>query len=127
MNNNDERDYAEEEYNRRFMEEEGKSELEGDIREAFKEGKNIQRVFYTSYPAFNMTWLIDESHVKYDPNGSAHIAHAVPDREGNAVFVWPEVHFTADSATDRIRKLMTVSSRFYYSVVHKLDNEHNNW
>lgn len=127
MNNNDERDYAEEEYNRHFMEQEGKDELEGDIREAFKEGKTIVRYFYTSYPTFNMSWTIHETDQVYDENVAWHRNYGIKDKDGNVVFVYPKVHFTAESLTDSMKSELNVPERFFYTVVHKLDNKHNNW
>ena len=148
MNNSDERDYAEEEYNRRTMNdqdelvqaleeltnmdnliervEESISEQEDELRKEYESGKNVQRIFYASYPAFNMTWLIEESHIGYDKTDPVHIKYSVPDRNGKMVFVWPDVHFTAESVTRRIN-LLTVTDRFYYTLVHKLANEHNDW
>lgn len=99
MNNSDERDYAEEEYNRRTMEEEGRSELRAESHEQANSQDVV--IFVQTGQYLTFVWYVKEL-------GGIPISGALDDLNGNYINLTTEAYFTRDLANQRILEYMNI-------------------
>jgi hypothetical protein len=98
MNNSDERDYAEEEYNRRTMEEEFRAEKRAETHEM---ANSVSSMYFTqSGPFMTFVWEVVEAS---DPRV---IHHTTEMRDGSRAIVHFSAYNTRDRALDAIRSGM---------------------